>query len=127
MRSAKAGILWNKMGFTGAILATARKQSPILNGYVAKARHILFLPRPGFGGWNLIQSSRSISAKAQRCSRRLPNSKSTRWPLEQDNNVSRFRNSEIPRLRFAPLGMTTAIKPRRQLGLFDATMIVMGG
>src|SRR5205807_5991320 len=35
--------------------------------------------------------------------------------------------SEIPRLRFAPLGMTTAINPRRQLGLFDATMIVMGG
>ena len=27
----------------------------------------------------------------------------------------------------APVGMTTAIKPRRQLGLFDATMIVMGG
>src|SRR6266566_3045889 len=26
-----------------------------------------------------------------------------------------------------PLGMTTASKPRRQLGLFDATMIVMGG
>src|SRR6266446_5810395 len=25
------------------------------------------------------------------------------------------------------LGMTTASKPRRQLGLFDATMIVMGG
>ena len=30
-------------------------------------------------------------------------------------------------LDFAPLGMTTPIKPRRQLGLFDATMIVMGG
>jgi basic amino acid/polyamine antiporter, APA family len=27
----------------------------------------------------------------------------------------------------SPLGMTTATKPRRQLGLFDATMIVMGG
>ena len=27
----------------------------------------------------------------------------------------------------APLGMTTPNKPRRQLGLFDATMIVMGG
>jgi basic amino acid/polyamine antiporter, APA family len=26
-----------------------------------------------------------------------------------------------------PLGMTTVSKPRRQLGLFDATMIVMGG
>src|SRR6059036_3073726 len=26
-----------------------------------------------------------------------------------------------------PLGMTTATRPRRQLGLFDATMIVMGG
>src|SRR5262245_8440980 len=26
-----------------------------------------------------------------------------------------------------PLGMTTLNKPRRQLGLFDATMIVMGG
>ena len=26
-----------------------------------------------------------------------------------------------------PLGMTNATKPRRQLGLFDATMIVMGG
>src|SRR5437667_12219658 len=26
-----------------------------------------------------------------------------------------------------PLGMTAASKPRRQLGLFDATMIVMGG
>src|SRR5215475_12907698 len=26
-----------------------------------------------------------------------------------------------------PLGMTTASKPRRQLGLFDVTMIVMGG
>src|SRR5437667_407877 len=26
-----------------------------------------------------------------------------------------------------PLGMSTASKPRRQLGLFDATMIVMGG
>src|SRR5262249_10075668 len=27
----------------------------------------------------------------------------------------------------ASLGMTRASKPRRQLGLFDATMIVMGG
>src|SRR5881275_413488 len=27
----------------------------------------------------------------------------------------------------APLGMTIALKPRKQLGLFDATMIVMGG
>src|SRR6059058_2549543 len=26
-----------------------------------------------------------------------------------------------------PLGMTTGTRPRRQLGLFDATMIVMGG
>src|SRR5213083_1498944 len=26
-----------------------------------------------------------------------------------------------------PLGMTTGTKPRRQLGLIDATMIVMGG
>src|SRR6266516_5372806 len=35
----------------------------------------------------------------------------------------------MPRLRYAPLGMTKLkrAKPRRQLGLFDATMIVMGG
>src|SRR5437879_13612777 len=26
-----------------------------------------------------------------------------------------------------PLGMTTGTRPRRRLGLFDATMIVMGG
>ena len=33
----------------------------------------------------------------------------------------------MPRLRYAALGMTMVSKPRRQLGLFDATMIVMGG
>jgi APA family basic amino acid/polyamine antiporter len=37
------------------------------------------------------------------------------------------RLTQTPYKNFAPLGMTTPIKPRRQLGLFDATMIVMGG
>src|SRR4029077_8570800 len=35
--------------------------------------------------------------------------------------------SAKPRDSSTPLGMTTGTKPRRQLGLFDATMIVMGG
>src|SRR6266446_4290490 len=35
--------------------------------------------------------------------------------------------SAKPRDSSTPLGMTTGTRPRRRLGLFDATMIVMGG
>jgi len=47
-----------------------------LSDCVAKAQRILFLPRPGFGGLNLMLSSLGISAREQRCLRRLQNSKS---------------------------------------------------
>src|SRR6476646_3889166 len=45
----------------------------------------------------------------------------------KSRDISRSDLSAKPRDSSTPLGMTTASKPRRQLGLFDATMIVMGG
>jgi basic amino acid/polyamine antiporter, APA family len=41
--------------------------------------------------------------------------------------VKRLASDPDALQNLAPLGMTTPNKPRRQLGLFDATMIVMGG
>src|SRR6476646_8164884 len=45
----------------------------------------------------------------------------------KSRDISRSDLSAKPRDSSTPLGMTTASKPRRQLGLFDATLIVMGG
>src|SRR3989441_4588552 len=45
----------------------------------------------------------------------------------KSRDIPRSDLSAKPRDSSTPLGMTTASKPRRQLGLFDATMIVMGG
>ena len=45
----------------------------------------------------------------------------------KNRDIPRSDLSATPRDSSSPLGMTTASKPRRQLGLFDATMIVMGG
>src|SRR5437763_4051962 len=87
MRSAKAGIFSSKMGFTTAILRIASKRLLTLSDCVAKAQRILFLPRPGFGGLNLILSSLGISAREQRCLRRLQNSKSI--------NSVRLKNEEV--------------------------------
>jgi basic amino acid/polyamine antiporter, APA family len=45
----------------------------------------------------------------------------------KNRDIPRSDLSAKPRDSSTALGMTTASKPRRQLGLFDATMIVMGG
>src|SRR5437879_12948626 len=45
----------------------------------------------------------------------------------KSRDIPRSDLSAKPRDSSTPLGMTTATRPRRQLGLFDATMIVMGG
>ena len=45
----------------------------------------------------------------------------------ESRDIPRSDLSVNPRGSSTPLGMTTASKPRRQLGLFDTTMIVMGG
>jgi basic amino acid/polyamine antiporter, APA family len=45
----------------------------------------------------------------------------------ESRDIPRSHLSANPRDSSTPLGMTAANKPRRQLGLFDATMIVMGG
>src|SRR6266404_3028806 len=45
----------------------------------------------------------------------------------KSRDIPRSDLNAKPRDSSTPLGMTTASKPRRQLGLFDATMLVMGG
>src|SRR5438876_7298457 len=45
----------------------------------------------------------------------------------KSRDIPRSDLSAKPQDSSTPLGMTAASKPRRQLGLFDATMIVMGG
>src|SRR5213596_4280431 len=45
----------------------------------------------------------------------------------ESRDIPRSQLSATPRDPSTALGMTTVSKPRRQLGLFDATMIVMGG
>src|SRR5215468_12389548 len=45
----------------------------------------------------------------------------------ESRDIPRNDRNAKPRDPSTPLGMTTPNKPRRQLGLFDATMIVMGG
>src|SRR6184192_3691413 len=45
----------------------------------------------------------------------------------ESRDIPQSYPSAKPRDSSTPLGMTTGTRPRRRLGLFDATMIVMGG
>src|SRR5438067_9305704 len=45
----------------------------------------------------------------------------------ESRDIPQSYPSAKPRDSSTPLGMTTATRTRRQLGLFDATMLVMGG